>query len=71
MKTKRPPISCDEAASRLGLDRVCKNPAATVRGMARRGVLRSYKFARRIMIDPDSIDAMLGGLAIENPDRAA
>lgn len=65
MKTKRPPISCFEAARRLGLDAVCKHPALVVRGMARRGELVAIPAGKFVLIDPDSIDDLLGGAAIE------
>lgn len=72
MKPKRPPISLAEAARRLGLDAVCKHPANVVKGMARRGDIVGITAGKFTLIDPDSIDDLLGGAAIEVlPDREA
>lgn len=70
MKPKRPPISLAEAARRLGLDNVAKHPTYVVRGMARRGELVSIPVGRFLMIDPDSVDDLIGGAAIEIKEAA-
>ena len=62
---KRPPISLDEAARRLGLDAVAKRPANVVRGMVRRGEIVGIPAGRFWMVDADSIDELIGGAAIE------
>lgn len=45
-----------EAARRLGLDRVARNPERMVREMAARGELRAVAVGRWLMIEAASID---------------
>ena len=52
-------VTCEEAARRIGLDRVSKNPARVVQQMARRGELRAVIVGRWRMIEARSIDSWL------------
>ncbi len=52
-------VTCEEAARRIGIDRVAKNPARVVQQMARRGELRAVIVGRWRMIEARSIDSWL------------
>ena len=52
-------VTCEEAARRIGLDRVSKNPSRVVQQMARRGELRAVIVGRWRMIEARSIDSWL------------
>jgi hypothetical protein len=52
-------VTCEEAARRIGVDRVSKNPARVVQQMARRGELRAVLVGRWRMIEARSIDSWL------------
>jgi excisionase family DNA binding protein len=55
-KQARHLITPAEAAARLGLDQVSKDPELTVRRMARRGELRAVRVSKWVMIDATSVD---------------
>lgn len=50
-----------EAAHRLGLDRVTKDPGRCVLKMARRGELVAITVGKFRMIDSDSVDRLIKG----------
>lgn len=52
-------VTYEEAARRIGVDRVSKNPARVVQQMARRGELRAVIVGRWRMIEARSIDSWL------------
>lgn len=52
-------VTLDEAARRIGLNAVSKNPARVVQQMARRGELRAVFVGRWRMIEARSIDSWL------------
>ena len=57
-------ITPDEAAVRLGLDKVAKsglNAHRVVLAMARRGDIRGVRVGKWTMIDPRSVDAIITG----------
>ena len=60
-KSKHNLITPEEAARRLGLDRVTADPKRTVLRMARRGHLVAVRVSRFTMIDPSSIDRFIEG----------
>ena len=59
LKTKRCLETPLEAAHRLGLDRVTKNPKLTILRMARRGDLIAVRVGKWTMIDPKSVDRLI------------
>ena len=50
-----------QAAKRLRLDRVCRDPERTVLAMCHRGELVGVRVSRWIMIDPSSVDRFIKG----------
>ena len=58
-----PPLTPDEAARRLGLDKVAKHPERVILDMARRGDLRRIRVGRYTMIDAESVERILQGEA--------
>lgn len=54
-------ISPEEAARRLGLGQVVKDPKRTVLAMARRGELRAVRVGKFTMIDPSTIERVVAG----------
>jgi excisionase family DNA binding protein len=49
-------VTREEAARRLGLDRVSRRPERVVREMVARGELRGVAVGRWVMVEADSID---------------
>jgi excisionase family DNA binding protein len=49
-------VTREEAARRLGLDRISRRPERVVREMVARGELRGVAVGRWIMVEADSID---------------
>lgn len=56
---RRAPMTFDEAAEALGLDKVSTSPQRMVASLCRRGRLRPIKIGRFVLIDADSVDALL------------
>lgn len=59
-KTRNDLLTPDEAARRLGIDKVAKNPRRVILDMCRRGQLRAVKVSTWTMVHPDSVDALIG-----------
>lgn len=51
-----PPITRAEAARRLGLDQVTKDPERVVLEMCRRGELRPIRVSKHTLVDPVSVE---------------
>jgi excisionase family DNA binding protein len=49
-------VTREEAARRLGLDRISRRPERVVREMVARGELRGVAVGRWVMVEADSID---------------
>jgi excisionase family DNA binding protein len=49
-------VTREEAARRLGLDRISRRPERVVREMVARGELRGVAVGRWVMVESDSID---------------
>jgi hypothetical protein len=56
-------ITKEEAASRLGLTGLAKDPPRIVKQMVKRGELRAVHVGRWMMIDPVSVDRFIAGEA--------
>ena len=56
---RRAPMTFDEAAAALGLDKVSAAPRRMVDSLCRRGRLRSIKIGRFVFVDAESVDALL------------
>ncbi len=68
---KRAPVTLAEAAARLGIDTACKRPERVVKTMAHRHELVGVRVGRLLMIDPDSIDELVGGQTDASPTEPA
>ena len=56
---RRAPMTFDEAASALGLDKVSTSPRRMVNSLCRRGRLRPIKIGRFVFVDAESVDRLL------------